>query len=452
MNSTNNMTAPVLIIFGITGDLSKRKLLPALYRLVQQGLLPEATRIIGVSRHELDIDELLGSTELCVLEKDNICDPEGIAKLRAAMSSFQLQPDQPADYQRLKAELETIDSDNRVFYMSIPPSAYAPIVENLAAAGLNEPTSRLLVEKPFGYDLQSAEQLISVMEQHFEEQQVYRIDHYLARETAQNLLTFRSSNPIFTPLWDSEHIESVHIKAYEKLGIEGRADFYEKTGALRDLIQSHLLQLLAITLMDIPHNMTSEQIHLSKQHFLEQLQPADPAEAHRAQYDSYRDEVSNSDSTTETYARMTVHHGTERWQDVAMTLETGKALDRKATEIVIAFRTPHHDHPSNNLIFQIQPHEGILLDLMVKQPGFDSEMRHTALKFDYASSFQDDQHIDAYERVLMDAVRADQSLFASSDEVLATWRVLQPLLDDWADNSDGLGSYPAGTAADSIDF
>ncbi|MEO7364681.1 MAG: glucose-6-phosphate dehydrogenase [Candidatus Saccharimonadales bacterium] len=440
---------PVLVIFGITGDLSKRKLLPALYRLLNQGLLPEETRIIGVSRRQLDIDQLLGSTELCVLEKDNVCDPNGIAKLRNSLTSFELQPDKPEDYSRLRAELENLDSPKRLFYMSIPPDAYAPIVENLAAAGLNDENSQLLVEKPFGYDLDSAKQLIEVVDSHFREAQVYRIDHYLARETAQNLLSFRSHNPLFSPLWNCEHIESVHIKAYESLGIEGRADFYEKTGALRDLIQSHLMQLLAITLMDIPRDLSSEQIHRSKQYFLEQLQPADPTQAVRGQYVSYRSEVKNPKSNVETYAKIMVHHSAERWQETEMILETGKSLDHKATEIIITFRTPA-GHPSNHLTFMIQPHEGIRLGLLIKQPGFDTGMLPTDLSLDYDSSFADDQHIDAYERVLMDAVRADQSLFASAGEVMATWRVLQPLLDSWHDNDTGLVGYQSGAAAETI--
>lgn len=444
--------APVLVIFGITGDLSKRKLLPALYHLLSEDLLPSDTKIIGISRRDIDIDELLGNVELCVLDKDNVCDPEGIKKLRQSLESFRLDPLNDDDYQRLKARLSELEDGQRrehLFYMSIPPSAYAPIVEHLASSGLNAGGSRLLLEKPFGNDLASAEQLITLINQHFTEEQVYRTDHYLAKETAQNMLSFRAENPIFSSLWNSEHIASVRIRAIEQIDIEGRADFYESTGALRDLIQSHLMQLLALTLMDLPTDMSSEQIHRSKQYFLEQLEPADPAQSLRAQYIKYRDEVGNQESSTETFVRMQLQHGAERWQGVNLVLETGKSLAAKETSITLEFKTGH-DHPSNNLRFEIQPVEGIALDLLVKQPGLDATMRHTSLDFDYQKTFQEDQHIDAYERVLIDAIRADQSLFASSSEVMATWRVIQPVLDSWKDNAAGLKFYAGGAKPETI--
>ena len=448
------MTAPILIIFGITGDLSKRKLLPALYHILSQELLPLDTKILGVSRRPLDVDELLDSVELCVLEKDNVCNPDGIKRLRDSLETVQLDPTKAADFAKLKSRLDELDSASdkqreRLFYMSIPPDAYAPIVEQLGQAGLNDKRCRLLLEKPFGYDTASAEQLITLVDSHFSEEQIYRIDHYLAKETAQNLLTFRLYNPIFSSLWNAEHIERVEIRATEKIGIEGRTEFYEKTGALRDLIQSHLLQLLAITLMDLPTDMSSDEIHRTKQYFLEQLLPADPAQAVRGQYDSYRQETGDQASTTETYARVHLKHSAERWQGVDLVLETGKGLAAKETDITIHFKTTH-DHSSNNLTFHIQPDEGITLDLIVKQPGLENQPVHAALDFNYQKAFVEDQHIDAYERVLMDAVGADQSLFSSDAEVLATWHVLEPILKIWKDNSDGLQFYPLGAAADTI--
>ena len=446
------MAAPILVIFGITGDLSKRKLLPALYHLLSENLLPADLQIIGISRKDLDIDELLGSVELCVLEKDNICNPDGIKNLRDSIQSFKLDPTSSEDFQKLKQKLAELDGDqNRehLFYMSIPPTAYAPIVEHLASADLNGSNSRLLLEKPFGYDASSAEDLIKLIDQHFDESQVFRTDHYLAKETAQNMLSFRTYNPIFSTLWNNEHIKRIHIKAVESIDIEGRAEFYESTGALRDLIQSHLMQLLALTMMDLPTDMSSEQIHHSKQYFLEQLEPADPALTLRGQYLDYRNAVGNPDSSTETFVRMHLQHGAERWQGVDIILETGKALAAKETSITIEFKTSH-DHPSNNLRFEIQPNEGIALDLIVKQPGLNATMRHTSLNFDYQQSFNKDQHIDAYERVLIDAIRGDQALFASSSEVMATWQVLQPILDAWKDNSNSLKFYAAGAEPKTI--
>lgn len=438
---------PVIVIFGITGDLSKRKLLPALYHLFSQELLPEDTKIIGISRKPLTPDELLGTVELCVLEKDNVCDPVGLKRVQAAIQTHQLNPEEPADYQKLQHLLEDLDGNGkrkRLFYMSIPASAYPPIIKNLAAVGLNEERNRLLLEKPFGYNLHSAEQLIELLSQDFQESQIYRIDHYLAKETAQNLLTFRLHNPIFIPLWNCEHIKRIRIRAIETINIEGRKAFYEQTGALRDFIQSHLMQLLSITMMDVPSDMNSQAIHTAKQSFLEQLLPADPSEAVRGQYEGYKQEVDNPESHVETYARLHLKHSAKRWSNTEIVLETGKAMDQKTTDISVEFKTPHESR-SDSLVFRIQPGEGISLDLVVKEPGLADRMQHAAMDFRYTDTFKDRQHIDAYERVLLDAVRGDQSLFASDREVLATWRVLQPLLDAWESSADGLLTYKPGS-------
>ncbi len=257
-------------------------------------------------------------------------------------------------------------------------------------------------------------------------------------------MAFRLHNPIFSPIWNAGHIQRVHIIADETIGIEGRSVFYEQTGALRDLIQSHLMQLLCITMMDLPANMSSEAIHLSKQHFMEQLKPADPAKAIRGQYRGYRQEVKNSDSNTETYARIELSHSAERWQGTDIILETGKGLAEKKTEITIEFKNPH-ERRRNNLTFHIQPNEGIGLDLVIKEPGFANHMHHTSLDFRYADTFKDAPHVEAYQRVFMDAVRGDQALFASDREVLATWQVLQPVLDVWQSSGDDLKSYELGS-------
>ena len=444
------MGAPILVIFGITGDLSKRKLLPALYHIFSQQLLPSDVKVIGVSRHDLSVDKLLESVELCVSEVDNVCDPVVIGRLKAALETFKLEPTDKADFKLLKQKLEKSEGDREfLFYMSIPPSAYGPIVENLGAVGLNHKNCRLILEKPFGYDLTSAQELIKIVDASYQEDKIYRTDHYLAKDTAQNLLTFRLYNPMFSTLWNTQHIKSIRIRAVEEIGIEGRVNFYEQTGALRDLIQSHLLQLLALSLMDLPAELTSDQIHRSKQYFLEQLEPADPARAVRAQYANYCQEVDNLDSTTETFVRLHLKHSAERWQDVDIILETGKALAAKETSIAIEFRS-NHDHPSNVLRFQIQPNEGIALELVVKEPGLQNAMAHKALAFDYESAFKADQHIDAYERVLLDAINGDQSLFASSNEVSATWRIIQPLLDSWSNNGDDLKLYRSGAQPETI--
>jgi glucose-6-phosphate 1-dehydrogenase len=446
------MAAPVIVIFGITGDLSKRKLLPALYHLFSQDMLPESTTIIGLSRHELNTSELLDSIELCVLEKDNICDPVGLERLKNSLQGLQLDPENPDDFQRLKELLATFDGDEpaqRLLYMSVPPTAYGPIVSNLAAAGLNDDRSIILLEKPFGYNLESAEELVKLVDQHFSEERIYRIDHYLDKETAQNLLAFRLHNPIFGSLWNSEHIKQIYIRATETIGVEGRAVFYEQTGALRDFIQSHLIQLLSITMMDLPVDMSSQAIHLSKQYFMEQLQPASPDSAVRAQYNGYTDEVNNPSSFVETYAKLRLTHRAERWHGTEIILETGKGLSEKLTEVVVEFKEPG-EQQGNKLTFRIQPDEGIGLDLVVKEPGYENTLSQAALEFTYKNSFNEHQHIDAYERVLMDALRGDQSLFASNREVLASWRVLDQLMNSWQENGDGLKHYDLGADAQTI--
>ena len=424
--------APVIVIYGVTGDLSKRRLLPALYHLVSQGLLPEATKIIGVSRQPLSVDTLLGTVELCVLEKDNVCDPAGLKKLRAALDTIQIQPTSPGDYAKLASLLDSLDNSRRLFYMSVPSASYQPIIENLAKAGLNDQRSRLLLEKPFGYSLSSAQDLINLVDAHFEENQIYRIDHYLAKATAQSLLSFRSDNPGLAKLWNAQHIKSVRIKANEMIGIEGRVNFYEQTGALRDFVQSHLMQLLAITMMDLPDDMHSAAIHESKQQFFKQLIPADPSRAERGQYQGYRQEVGNDKSSVETYVLLHLRSNSPDWQATDMILETGKALAKKTTDITVEFNQ-QLDH---DVISQVKPGPGISLD---------ASSGHTLLHFDYDHIAEDRQQLDAYERVLLDAVRGDQSLFASDKDVIETWRVLQPLLDAWQDNDQALTIYKKGS-------
>ena len=444
---TNSVKPPVIVIFGITGDLSQRKLLPALYHLMAHNLLAEGTRIIGTSRKALSAETLLDKVELCVLEAQEECDPAGLQKLHDALQLVQLDPTQSKDYRKLSQIMDQFDSEekrDRLMYMAIPPNAYTPIIRQLGTHKLNDERTRLLIEKPFGHDVKSAQELIQITNEHFDESQIYRVDHYLAKETAQNLLTFRLHNPIFTPLWNSEHIEKIHIRATEAIGIENRISFYEQTGALRDIIQSHLMQLMAIIMMDQPASGTSENIHEGKLAFLKSIMPANPANVIRAQYVGYGEEVNNLDSRTETYARMELHSQLNRWQDTRIILETGKALKEKVTEVIVQFKHPHEKR-RNQLRFKLQPNEGISLDLVVKVPGFEEQMQHTELSFSYKNAFNNESgHPDAYERVIMDAVRGDQLLFASSEELLTAWEIVQPVLDSWSTDTQPLGRYPKG--------
>lgn len=444
----------ILAIFGITGDLAQRYLLPALYHLFKDQLLHEHTEIIGLTRQDLTAEELFDKVELCINEVDNICDPVALQAIQASTQLLQFDPGKPEDYQRLREHLQTIEDRhgvcmNRLYYLSIPPQLFEEAVQNLAAAKLNDSCqhgtaqTRLLVEKPFGHDLASAEELIAITNRAFAEAQVYRIDHYLAKETVQNILTFRRHNPVFADVWNNQHIDAIDILALEQIGIEKRAAFYEGVGALRDVIQNHLLQLLAVTTMEVPEELTSEAVHAGKQRLLQEILPAQPLDAQRGQYRSYRSEVQNPSSTTETYARVKLQIDNERWRGVPMTITTGKAMHEKRTEITITFKDT--DGVANMLTFRIQPNEGIHLQLQVKQPGFADALADAAMDFSYQQTFgADSSHPEAYERVLVDAIKGDRTLFATSEEVLASWRIIGPIIAAWQNNDIGLISYDNG--------
>jgi glucose-6-phosphate 1-dehydrogenase len=439
--------SPAIVIFGITGDLSRKKLLPALYDLFKENILSPDTRIFGTSRKELDKQELLSSVELDALSDDQISDPTVVEKMNQALNVVQLDPENDDDYEKLRLTLNEIDDHQkrlRIFYMSIPSSAYEPIVERLASHDLNDERSRLLLEKPFGSDLSSAEASIQFAHNAFPEDQIYRIDHYLAKEMSQNIVQFRMQNPSFNTLWNSSFIKSVHIKQCETIGIEGRANFYEQTGALKDVVQNHLMQLLAITLMDVPSALTSEAIHEAKQKFFDTLNPADPNKAERGQYEKYGEEVNNPKSSIETAARVKLTSSLDAWQGTEFILEHGKAMPESIASVKVEFKTNHDSEP-NNLIFQIQPNDGISLGLRVKRPGLDNQIGSSSLDFRYRNAFRDLKSFDAYEKVIVDAINGDQSLFASDKEVIASWKVLQPVVEAWAQNSDGLYTYTAGS-------
>jgi len=448
----------IIVIFGITGDLAQRYLLPSLYHLIKDGLLHQQTEIIGVTRGTVSIEALFEKVELCVNEIDNVCDPDALQAMHERTSMFQMDLDDPAGYKALLDKLNKLEEQkgmcmNRLYYLSIPPQAYLPVIRLMGKQGLNascqhnQAVSRLLVEKPFGFDLHSAKELIAETSKVFDEEQIFRIDHYMAKETVQNILTFRFQNPIFEALWSQKHIASIEISAKEKIGIEDRATFYEPLGALRDFIQSHLLQVLGIIAMDKPDMLDSEHIHKAKQAVLQQVEPV-PADkirgrVVRGQYIGYREEVNNPESLTETYAAITVFIDNPRWQKVPIRLSTGKGLDERKTEICVTFHgTP--DAASNQLRFRIQPNEGIELDLVTKKPGYTKELQATVMDFSYSNDFVNHGHPNAYERVLVDAVRGDHTLFATSQEVLASWRVVQPVLDDWAKQSGDLLFYKYG--------
>jgi glucose-6-phosphate 1-dehydrogenase len=453
----------ILVIFGITGDLSRRYLMPSLYHLFKQGLLHEMTEIVGISRRDINLDEVFDNVEMCISEDENVCDPVVMAHLHSRTRVHQLDMADEAGYKDLLQLLNGIEEEtgvcmNRLYYLAIPPLAYNQVIEHMGTAGLNascqhnQAMTRLLVEKPFGHDLASAEALIADTGKVFNEEQLFRIDHYLAKETAQNILAFRFANPLFEAVWHNGLVTGIDIVASEKIGIEGRANFYEEQGALRDFIQNHLLQLLAIVTMDKPERMDSDGVHAAKIQLMRAIQPITgdqvATQSSRGQYQGYRQEVKNEASFVETYAFIQTTIDTPRWKDVPVTVRTGKAMAEKHTTITITFAedsTPE----VNNLRFRIQPNEGIQIGLRAKKPGYDQALQPVTMDFSYHSTFDGDEPT-AYERVLVDAVRGDRSLFASSDEVLAAWRVVDEVVKDWTANGDGLVSYQPGTAINEL--
>lgn len=427
----------ILIIVGVTGDLSRRKLLPALARLARAETLPQKFKIIGVSRKAIDMAMLTKG-----LRED---DADFLTRHIERVSLHLAETD---DYGVLTDKIASIEKEfgeqaEKLFYLSVPPAVSRPLIEHLGNAGIAKiPGTKLLLEKPFGTDEQSAIELVEHIEAHFSADQVYRIDHYIAKEMAQNIIVFRQGNSLFKRTWNSQFIESIDIVASEEIGIEGRAQFYEQTGALRDIVQSHLLQLAALVLMDVPSSHSLGNIPQARLDALNALLPADPAVAIRAQYDGYGEEAENPGSLVETFVSLTLFSRDPRWAGTPVRLTAGKALDAKYTEIRINYHKIA-DHESNELILRLQPQEGVDIIMCVKEPGFDRRIERQRLHFayDHAAAVLP----SAYEHVLLDAMRSDQGLFTTSEEVLASWHIVQPLLDAWAQKAT-IRHYPAGTA------
>ncbi len=451
MSDTPTLQPTILVIFGITGDLSRRKVLPALHNLCRDGLIPEGTKIIGISRREVSHEEIMGIIQDSLTNNPSGADQEALNRLAAWTSMFKLDPTNDDDYVALKSHLNQLETNtgnclDRLFYLSIPPQVYAPIIDKLGQHGLNqgcdhqEAQARIMIEKPFGYDVTTAEKLITDTNRVFREDQIFRIDHYLAKETAQNILKFRRHNPVFSKQWNSSHIKQIHVIAKEKIGIENRVVFYESVGAMRDLVQSHLMQLLALTAMDMPEHLTSDEVHASKHRFLDSLIPPSgdiAKQVIRGQYDSYKQEVNNPDSNTETFVSLVLKSSDPNWHDTEFKMTTGKSLDEKLTQIIVSFG----EGDTNALTFRIQPDEGIDVNLLIEEPGYTNALQEVKMNFSYSQYFDTSEH-DAYERVLVDGMRGDHLLFATRSEVLAAWQLLQPVFDYWHNQSQDLVIYP----------
>jgi glucose-6-phosphate 1-dehydrogenase len=437
MNGNPDLPATILVIFGITGDLSHRYLLPALAEIANNNKLPHEFKIIGVSRREIDLNEVLGGKLEC---------------LRPFALSLQMDVDSPDSYLALKNKIAEARSGYNtqpeiIFYLSVPPAGVLPIIEHLGNSGLNTSDSKLLLEKPFGTNLESAQKLVGDTQKHFPESQVYRIDHYLAKEMAQNIVVFLGSNALFRKVWNNQFIEKIEIEAAEKISIEGRVNFYEGTGALRDIVQSHLMQLAALTLMDpCDHLFNFNDLPLRRLDALNSLKLIDN-QVVRGQYEGYKQEVSNPDSQTETFVSVGLESMHPRWQGVPITLTTGKNLNEKRTEIRVYFKQVDESE-GNLLTLRVQPDEAIVLQLWVKQPGYERKLQKIPHEFTYSKHFN--RLPDAYEQVLIDAIQSNHILFASSGEVLASWAVLQPVHDKWQAGSSDIVIYKPGSTSGEV--
>jgi glucose-6-phosphate 1-dehydrogenase len=466
-----------LVIFGATGDLSHRKLLPAIYNLAHEGALPERFNLIGTARSQHSDDDFRDIARESIRKfsrrpPDDQLLSSLVGRMRYVGGSF----DDAAAYDTIDKIAGELDDEaatafNRVFYLATAPGFFETIAELLGQKGMDAREGadvRLVVEKPFGTDLASAQQLNRAILDVFEERQVYRIDHYLGKETVQNMLVLRFGNGIFEPLWNRGYIDHVQITAAEDIGIEGRGEYYDKSGALRDIVQNHLLQLLTLLCMEPPVSFSADEVRNEKVKVLHAIDPPRPEEVPqwvvRAQYSAgvaeghevpgyLEEEGVADDSTTETYVALRLGVDNWRWAGVPVYLRAGKRLARKVTEIAVALKpVPHLAFEQsgslgvqpNQLIMSVQPNEGVALSLVAKIPGAKMRVRPVNMEFLYGTSFMS-QSPEAYERLILDTMRGDATLFARDDEVEAAWRICDPILEAWSSLPGPLPRYPAGS-------
>jgi glucose-6-phosphate 1-dehydrogenase len=459
-----------LVIFGASGDLTRRKLLPALYRLSRDQRLPARFSIIGVAREEFGDEGFRQELHDSLREFAGITSDDEVAhSLCERMQYVGGDFKDPAIYQQLASKLQAIDGSGGVlFYLAIPPGAYPNVIEQLGAAGLSRGSDagwrRIIIEKPFGTDLQTARELNQIVHRHFDEEQVFRIDHYLGKETVQNLMVFRFANGMFEPVWNRRYIDHVQITAAETVGVERRAAYYEGAGALRDMVQNHLMQLLSLVAMEPPIAFTAESVRDRKMDALLSVQPLAAGQVVRAQYhggwvtgsevQAYRDEPGvDPASTTETFVALRMQLDSWRWAGVPFYVRTGKRLPKRTTEIAIQFRRPplqifkrvsQSSVAPNLLIINVQPDEGISVRFEAKLPGTRMQLAPVMMNFRYGSAFGGSVP-EAYETLLLDALLGDPTLFARHDFVEASWALITPVHERWrAEDPVALASYEAG--------
>jgi glucose-6-phosphate 1-dehydrogenase len=488
-------TAPpcAVVIFGATGDLTRRKLLPALYRLAQQRLIPNEFAILGTARHPQSDEEFRGSMKAALAEFSSDDSLDEATWQSFAKRIFYIAGDfsEAELYAKAKTKLEEIDKEfdtqgNRIFYLATAPDFFGVIAKQLGDAGMarpkatrtgsqtgstpgtkRKPWTRIIVEKPFGRDLESARELNKTLAAVFDESQIYRIDHYLGKETVQNLLVFRFANSIFEPLWNRQYIDHIQITNAETLGVEGRGAYYEKAGALRDMIQNHVFQVTSLIAMEPPASLSANGVRDEKFKAMQSVRPL-PADqidefAVQGQYGAgtvlgdtvpgYREEPGvDANSSTETFAALKLYLDNWRWAGVPFYIRSGKRLQKHVTEIAIQFKeVPHRlftdsDSPlqPNVLVIRIQPNEGISLRFAAKLPGQALRIRSVNMDFRYGSSFGV-KPPEAYERLLLDCMLGDSTLYARRDMVERGWEIVTPILEGWKKPAPDFPNYEAGS-------
>jgi glucose-6-phosphate 1-dehydrogenase len=465
-----------LIIFGVTGDLSRKKLMPAVYDLANRGLLPPGFALTGFARRDWSDEDFAKVVHDAVKEHARTPFREATWRqlaegIRFVEGSF----DDDAAFRTLRETVERLDQDrgtggNHAFYLSIPPSAFPAVIGQLKKHGLSssQPGAwrRVVVEKPFGRDLASAQELDTVVSQVFDSDSVFRIDHYLGKETVQNLLALRFANQLFEPIWNNNYVDHVQITMAEDIGIGGRASYYDGIGAARDVIQNHLLQLLALVAMEEPVTFDSRPLRAEKIKVLSSVRlPRDLARhTARGQYTAawqggervvgfLEEQGFNPDSTTETFAAVRLDIDNRRWAGVPFYLRTGKRLGRRVTEVAVVFKKAPHlpfessltsDLGNNALVIRVQPDEGVTMRFGAKVPGTAMEVRDVTMDFGYGHAFTESSP-EAYERLILDVLLGEPSLFPVNAEVERSWEILDPALEHWADEEKGPDPYSAGS-------
>ena len=468
----------IFVIFGASGDLTRRKLIPAIYDLFKCKLLPDNFALLGVSRSNLSDedfrDKALLNNELFDISEE----PQDIVAAFSKLLFYQpIDTNDSADYGKVKSRLDDLDgkfntNKNLVFYLSTPPSLYGRIPAFLAQHGLNHCDGafrRLVIEKPFGYDSESARQLNHSLTEFFQEDEIYRIDHYLGKETVQNLLVTRFANSVFEPLWNRNYIHHVQITSAEPIGVGNRGGYYDQSGALRDMLQNHLMQIVAHVAMEPPISPSADAIRAEKSKLFQSLRPINESEVAkyciRGQYmasnmrgemvNGYRDEEGvPAESKTETYAAVKFFVDNWRWSGVPFYIRTGKRLPTKVTEVAITFNRPPHKifrreadfgMSHNQLVMRIQPDEGLLLSFGMKVPGEGFDVKDVGMDFHYSDLVETDVPT-AYERLLLDCIKGDPTLYAHGDSVEHSWKFVEPILNAWKnDDSIPVYGYPSGS-------